>query len=50
MAVAAVVHLVLGAAVVGCLLWVPAKACGVSSLAAAHVDDWEAQFMNRYTI
>ena len=42
MAVAAVVHLVLGAAVVGWLLRAPAKRAACPQAAQACVDDWEA--------
>ena len=42
MAVAASVHLVLGAAVVGWLLRAPAKPAARTPAAQACVDDWEA--------
>lgn len=42
MVVAAVVHLVLGAAVVGCLLWSSVKPVACASGPEALVDDWEA--------
>ncbi len=42
MAVAAVVHLGLGAAVVGCLLWAPARRGACTQATQPCVDDWEA--------